>query len=103
MIFDQFLRVKQRILKRCKHSEIYVVLMHSFQYVPFFIWEYFFIEYFVKMLNIYFIFVLNTVMHKSILKFDVLNHRWWNILDIVFVIEIMGLSAMEESLFIFAF
>ena len=61
----------------------------------FFIREHFFIEDFVKMLYIDFIFILNTVVNKSILKFKVLDDRWRNILNIVLVIKIMGLPTME--------
>ena len=63
--------------------------------MPFFIREHFFIEDFVKMLYIDFIFILNTVVNKSILKFKVLDDRWRNILNIVLVIKIMGLPTME--------
>ena len=69
--------------------------MHFFQDMIFFIREHFFIEDFVKMLYIDFIFILNTVVNKSILKFKVLDDRWRNILNIVLVIKIMGLPTME--------
>ena len=75
--------------------------MHTLQDVPFLVRKYPLIEDLVKVLNINFVLILNTVMDESVFEGQVLDDWWRNILLGVLVVEIMGHSAVEKPLGIF--
>ena len=96
MVFCQLFRIEQRILKGSKHSEINFLLMHFFNNQLLILVEDLLVVYFVKVVKIDLIFVLNNVVDKTMPSVDIFRHWRRNILNLWLVIIISIVHSLEK-------